>query len=95
MKIKFSNNFKWLCVISVAAYLVYAVPEWYWTMYSFVHPDVTRQYEVKFADYSDEKIERIMNERTSPRTDAASLVWEKRHPVNKPFMPWTNTTVVR
>lgn len=95
MKIQFSKNFKVLGAVAVLAFVLFSAHDWYWTLYSWVHPDVTRRYAEQFENLSDEQLDRIMKEWTSPRTDGASQVWGMRHPIDKPFVPWTNTTAVK
>jgi len=69
-------------VITVAVFLIaycaYSWHDWYWTVTSWAHPDVSRQYERQFQTLSNAELLEIMEERTSPRTNGALWVLEKR-----------------
>jgi hypothetical protein len=92
MRITISNNFKWLLAVLLTAYVMFSFHDWYWTVASWIHPDISLRYEEKFSDYSDDQLDSILNERPSSRTNGALRVWQKRHPLGQSFVAWTNTT---
>jgi len=63
----------------------YCWHDWYWTVVSWVHPDVSRQYERQFQALSNAELLEIMEERTSPRTNGALWVLEKRENTDDVF----------
>ena len=92
MKINIGKNIKWILLVGLVGYLAYASYDWYWTIVSWVHPDIDRKYAEQFSTLPDDQLEKIMKERPSSRTNGAMWAWEARHPVDKPFVAWTNTT---
>jgi len=64
--------------IILAAYCAYSWHDWYWTLTSWVHPDIDRRLEDQFKSLSNSELLNILQERISSRTNAASWVLEKR-----------------
>ena len=77
------KKIKFILLILLLGFCTYASHDWYWTVYSWIHPDVSRMYENKYKNLSDEELRKILKQRPSPKTNGALFVLQDRYEKSK------------
>ncbi|NLT15416.1 MAG: hypothetical protein GXY05_13865 [Clostridiales bacterium] len=77
---------KMMFVIGTIVVSVFCWHRWYWTLVTWVHPDITRRIEEQYKLFSNEQLISVLGERVSPRTDAAGTILETRNTATESYL---------